>query len=147
VCAACFAGSYSTRWTSPSKCTSLPPPESSASPRAIRLLPPRNRRPCGTAEAVVEEVDAAEVGEEAERGGDQAGDGVVVEAEATEARQLADAALGERALPGERDGDDALDPRPGAGAGGEAGAVPGAEEAVGVGQVVLDGLQALVVRL
>jgi hypothetical protein len=141
VCAACFAGSYSTRWTSPSNAP--------ASRRRSRRLLPAPSGCCrrGTAEAVVEEVDAAEVGEEAERGGDQAGDGVVVEAEATEARQLADAALGERALPGERDGDDALDPRPGAGAGGEAGAVPGAEEAVGVGQVVLDGLQALVVRL
>ncbi|BAS83736.1 Os03g0297850, partial [Oryza sativa Japonica Group] len=124
----------------PSKWTSLPPPSPPAPPEppppppdfpaAALARAPAELRRHGAGEAVVEEVDAPELGEEAEGGRELPAERVVVEAELAERRELADL-VGERAgeaLEGELDGDHlplrALDPGPPAGARVEPRAVP-----------------------
>lgn len=104
----------------------------------------------GAGEAVVEEIEASEFGEEAKRPGNASGDDIVVEAEPPEGVKLTyrvgDPAA--EALPWELYGYDfglgrALYPDPTTGTGSGNVADPGAESSSGVDEFSFDGLERL----
>lgn len=107
----------------------------------------------GAGEAIVEQVEASEIREEADGGGDGAADEVVVKVELPEGGELGDPVRDPTSEPPpwELDGDDlplsALDPFPAAGAGAGAGVVPPPQKPSPVHQPPLERLQALVIRL